>query len=66
MLLSVPYIQIPTLRPMKKNKFRATTKKSFKKMFWKKAEGGVVAYLSSDGAAVVWQDGEEEQHVARV
>ena len=31
-------------------------------MFWKKG-GGVVAYLSSDGAAVVWQDGEEEQRV---
>jgi hypothetical protein len=31
-------------------------------MFWKMGEG-VVAYLSSDGAAVVWQYGEEEQHV---
>ena len=31
----------------------STCYKSFKKMFWKKAEGGVVAYLSSDGAAVV-------------
>ncbi|KAE8098675.1 hypothetical protein FH972_016719 [Carpinus fangiana] len=35
-------------------------------MFRKKGEGGVVAYLSSDEAAVVWQDGEEEQRVGEL